>query len=168
ADQPYYVEAPPDRQPPPSPPVQPEPDAKRSLRERIKRRRAEKGPGVPIEPAPAAVPPPSLPEAQVAAPTPAPVQLPPLQATPAPTPPSPQPSGQPPPPLTPDEVAASFAPTRAPAAAPAYSAGVPNAPLATEITCPRCGDPSPRGLCEGCEYALLELRELMIGISEDR
>ena len=49
-----------------------------------------------------------------------------------------------------------------------YSTGVPSgpAPVRTEITCPRCGEPSPRGLCEACEYALLELRELMIGLGE--
>ena len=29
-----------------------------------------------------------------------------------------------------------------------------------EINCPRCGQPSPRGLCEACEDALSQLRQL--------
>ena len=30
-----------------------------------------------------------------------------------------------------------------------------------EINCPRCGQPSPRGLCEACEDALSQLRQLL-------
>jgi hypothetical protein len=50
-----------------------------------------------------------------------------------------------------------------------FSPAVPSgpSPVKTEITCPRCGQPSPRGLCEACEYALLELRELMIGLERE-
>ena len=40
---------------------------------------------------------------------------------------------------------------------------LPGTPTGSEIRCPRCGEPSPRGLCEVCSDALAELRELMIG-----
>jgi len=35
-----------------------------------------------------------------------------------------------------------------------------------EIFCPRCGQPSPRGLCEPCEDALTQLRQLTVALSE--
>jgi hypothetical protein len=35
-----------------------------------------------------------------------------------------------------------------------------------EIFCPRCGQPSPRGLCEPCEDALTQLRQLTVAFAE--
>ncbi|HEY3209085.1 MAG TPA: hypothetical protein VGL18_04735, partial [Actinomycetota bacterium] len=56
-----------------------------------------------------------------------------------------------------------------PAPATGHPVGIQSgpSPVTMEITCPRCGEPSPRGLCEACEYALLELRELMIGLEQE-
>lgn len=36
-----------------------------------------------------------------------------------------------------------------------------------EINCPRCGQPSPRGLCEACEDALSQLRQLTVAFLDE-
>ncbi len=221
ADQPYYVEATPEHATEPSPRLEPTPDAKPSLRERLTRRRPVSPSGTPIEsPSGAHAPPPTA-EAQTSGPAPmvahevapavsasrAPGPVVPPQpdasvvpsaealAPPRMAPPPPQPARvAPPPPPTPAPMAppASPAPvarpssasqvapppatstwkssTPQPPSATVHATGVQTgpSPVTTEITCPRCGQPSPRGLCETCEYALLELRELMIGLSEDQ
>ena len=43
----------------------------------------------------------------------------------------------------------------------------PVAPEAREISCPRCGQPSPRGLCEACEDALSQLRQLTVAFNDE-
>src|SRR6266545_2846651 len=113
-------------------------------------------------PRPAAPPPPPAPAQLAPAPPSAPTAPPPPAAPVAPPPP---PAPVAPPPTTSSWKSSTPQPPSAPAHATGIHAGP--APIATEITCPRCGQPSPRGLCEACEYALLELRELMIGLSED-
>ena len=47
------------------------------------------------------------------------------------------------------------------------SSNGPVAPAAREITCPRCGQPSPRGLCEACEDALSQLRQLTVSFLDE-
>ncbi len=122
-------------------------------------------------PRPAAPPPPPAPAQLAPAPPSAPT-APPPPAAPVVPPPPPAPVAPPPPPapVAPPPTTSSWkSSTPQPPSAPAHATGIHAgpAPIATEITCPRCGQPSPRGLCEACEYALLELRELMIGLSED-
>jgi hypothetical protein len=49
----------------------------------------------------------------------------------------------------------------------AASSNGPVTPAAREITCPRCGQPSPRGLCEACEDALSQLRQLTVSFLDE-
>jgi hypothetical protein len=43
----------------------------------------------------------------------------------------------------------------------------PAAEARREINCPRCGQPSPRGLCEACEDALSQLRQLTVAFLDE-
>ncbi len=133
-------------------------------------------PVVPPQPAASVVPPPQAlaPPRMAPPPTRAPVSPPPRPAR-APMAPPPSPAPVAPPSSAsqaarPPATSAWKSSTPQPPSATVHTAGVQTgpSPVTTEITCPRCGQPSPRGLCETCEYALLELRELMIGLSEDQ
>jgi hypothetical protein len=49
----------------------------------------------------------------------------------------------------------------------AGSLGSAEAAPRKEISCPRCGQPSPRGLCEACEDALSQLRQLTVAFLDE-
>jgi hypothetical protein len=89
------------------------------------------------------------------------VAAPPVLGPPTASPPAAAPPVASSPSITPSPV------TPVAAAMPSAAASPLPPPAKAEIACPRCGQASPRGLCEACEDALLQLRQLTAAIYQD-